>query len=750
MDLEQVGRIEKEGPLTKEGSLVKNLKTRHFCLYSSSDGSSALLCYYENSDRQKRLGSLAITAESSVSEIEDIVRDGNATSMFFLTTPGRVLYLFGSKLTLQDWAHTLSSKILSLRYNRTLHILLDKIFKSNASAKFISVAIGLCLHLHSDEEVVTRLLGHLGYTETSVIGRNELSIFLRRFQPLVPEDEFVAPDAGVVYKLSSVVALISQPWFAGFEDPMAQEERWANETTGTFAVRFSASYVGFYAIAVKSSKRCDHWRLMVTPRGFEVEEYISFATVGEVVTYYALHPLPDSVGTRLVTPGGTSCMNLQQYMQQQMDALSPAERARDAAQALSPAARAPPRRAITTILVRDRKQLDGQDLDGNVVGSVAAEVGGMAIPGRQVRDDQTLGLMVPFTPAATAATSAAFLAGGSYAAPSHMGMPLASSVASPNALAKLEELMEPRGWLPFAAVAPSIDWSQVKLKEKLGSGGSGMNVYRATVNGLCCAVKVMEKSQFRPDQIRHFEEEVNMLRLVSECPHIVKYLHHTVSSSEICLYMEYLPASLFDIIKQRRATLKHFSAYTIASVSLEIIKGIHYLHSHDPPILMRDIKSANVFVSVGPNDQFVDVKVGDFGVSREMSSNNKAQTFIGTPGWMCPSIIAMKGRKRKPGEVEDPNEGYTVSVDIFAFGMVMYELLALKQPYSKENDIFGLVRRGVKPELPPGLVNDARYAELIKLHLACIAFEPAERPTAKEVLVRLSTMLSKIAPPKAM
>lgn len=109
----------------------------------------------------------------------------------------------------------------------------------------------------------------------------------------------------------------------------------------------------------------------------------------------------------------------------------------------------------------------------------------------------------------------------------------------------------------------------------------------------------------------------------------------------------------------------------------------------------------------------------------------------------------MKGRKRKPGEVEDPNEGYTVSVDIFAFGMVMYELLALKQPYSKENDIFGLVKRGVKPELPAGLVSDPRYAELIKLHLACISFEPAERPNSKEVLVRLSTMLSKIAPPKA-
>lgn len=444
-----------------------------------------------------------------------------------------------------------------------------------------------------------------------------MAVFLRRFQPLVPEDEFSREDGTVSYKLSSILALISQPWFSGFEDAMDQEARWANEPPGTFAVRFSASYVGFYAIAVKGPKRCDHWRLMVTPRGFEVEEFISFATVGEIVTYYALHPLPDSSGARLVTPGGTACMQLTSYLQQLEGGNAEPTKVGDA-QVASPQPKAP-RRAITTMLMR-------KPTDPPVPG-------GMAIAG-----SSGAGIEDPLPPSSPTNASALAAMNINTAYSAVTGQPAATGLPGGSAVAKLEELMEPRGWLPIAQ-QPAIDWSQVKLKEKLGSGGSGMNVYRATVGGLCCAVKVMDKAQFRPDQIRHFEEEVNMLRLVSECPHIVKYLHHTVTPTEICLFMEYLPASLFDVIKQRRATLKHFSAYTIASVSLEIIKGIHYLHSHDPPILMRDIKSANVFVSVGPNDQFVDVKVGDFGVSREMSGNDKAQTFIGTPGWMCPSYV---------------------------------------------------------------------------------------------------------------
>jgi len=534
-------------------------------------------------------------------------------------------------------------------------------FELKQSARFITVALGLCLHLHAEDELVTRLLTLLGYDESSVISRAEMAVFLRRFQPLVPEDEFVREDGGVVYKISAILSLVSQPWFSGFEDAMVQEARWANEPPGTFAVRFSASYIGFYAIAVKAAKRVDHWRLMVTPRGFEVEEFISFATVGEVVTYYALHPLPDSQSTRLVTPGGTPSLNLQAYIQHiegkssaannnaQGDAGKEAQTGDASSPNLNHNNNAKPIRCVvTTMLMKDRAKLDALQVEYGVDAeasssstSTAAMVDAISPLSSSSSVMPIIGSPSQYATSHMAASSSDAITAA--AAMMQVGGGGSSSSAAPggNALAKLEELMEPRGWLPFSAhqLHPTIDWSQVKVKEKLGSGGSGMNVYRATVNGLCCAVKIMEKAHFRPDQIRHFEEEVNMLRLVSECPHIVKYLNHTVTQSEICLYMEYLPASLFDIIKQRRSTLKHFSAYTIASVSLEIIKGIHYLHSHDPPILMRDIKSANVFVSVGPNDQFVDVKVGDFGVSREMSSNNKAQTFIGTPGWMCPTYV---------------------------------------------------------------------------------------------------------------
>lgn len=99
----------------------------------------------------------------------------------------------------------------------------------------------------------------------------------------------------------------------------------------------------------------------------------------------------------------------------------------------------------------------------------------------------------------------------------------------------------------------------------------------------------------------------------------------------------------------------------------------------------------------------------------------------------------MKGHKNN----SNMNEGYTVNVDIFAFGMVIYELLALKQPYNKEPDVLGVVMKGLKPELPS---LDSRYNEIIEIHKSCIEFNPSDRPNSKELMVKLSNLVQKTLP----
>lgn len=271
-----------------------------------------------------------------------------------------------------------------------------------------------------------------------------------------------------------------------------------------------------------------------------------------------------------------------------------------------------------------------------------------------------------------------------------------------------------------------VDFNHSVIKEKLGSGGSGMTVYRCNVNGMTCAVKVMDKDYFKKEKIDHFIDEIETLKSVADCGHIVRYLHHIITDKKIRLFMEYFPTTLFDVIRGRRLLLKPFTPKEITNISIEIIRGVYYLHSREPPIIHRDIKSANLFMSIDSVEENKEVKLGDFGVSRFITDN--AHTFIGTPGYMAPEIISSNSKNVH-------KKGYTLAADIFAFGMVLYELLSLRLPFQREKGVFEMVMKGKTPILP---TLDEKYNDIVILHKECISFDPNNRPTAKEILKRLS------------
>lgn len=97
--------------------------------------------------------------------------------------------------------------------------------------------------------------------------------------------------------------------------------------------------------------------------------------------------------------------------------------------------------------------------------------------------------------------------------------------------------------------------------------------------------------------------------------------------------------------------------------SRQILKGLVYLHSHQPPIIHRDIKCDNVFI----NGAHGEVKIGDMGTA-EMKLGKK-YTVIGTPEFMAPEMYDEKG--------------YTEKVDIYAFGMCLLEMVTGEYPYGE-------------------------------------------------------------------
>lgn len=164
-------------------------------------------------------------------------------------------------------------------------------------------------------------------------------------------------------------------------------------------------------------------------------------------------------------------------------------------------------------------------------------------------------------------------------------------------------------------------------------------------------------------------------------------------------------------------------------VALDIAKGMHYLHSED--ILHHDLRSPNILVaSLSDNDNEVAVKVADFGMSVIHSPELLGGDF--NECWTAPEIF--KGEKA------------TLQVDVYSYGIILWELLQLGFPFAEFSSTFAgkprldfleAVIGGLRPSIPSGCPK--KYGNLIN---ACWALSPHDRPTFAAIIDRLQIMLS--------
>ena len=191
---------------------------------------------------------------------------------------------------------------------------------------------------------------------------------------------------------------------------------------------------------------------------------------------------------------------------------------------------------------------------------------------------------------------------------------------------------------------------------------------------------------------------------------------------QLAIVTEYLPKmSLYDVMRTEPLLwprMLHIAGQGAA--------GILYLHHRKPPIVHRDIKSDNFLI-----DSNYNVKVCDFGLVRfRMNETHVATSHnrAGTPGWMAPEVL--RGEK------------FDETSDLYSFGVVLWEMLTLEQPWKEVDPIQlpGIVgfqgRRLRLPAVaPPGCPLD--YISLIA---DCWHHHPQRRPKMREVVERLSRM----------
>ncbi|OHT00183.1 CAMK family protein kinase [Tritrichomonas foetus] len=220
-------------------------------------------------------------------------------------------------------------------------------------------------------------------------------------------------------------------------------------------------------------------------------------------------------------------------------------------------------------------------------------------------------------------------------------------------------------------------------------------------------VKTIKIKKRNLDELRSAQQEANFLKELHH-PNVIQYYDSFKNSpTEFCIVLEYADAKDVNHYVQRHPTIPEDRVLQIFS---QVILGISYLHSQN--ILHRDIKIANIFLFKNGL-----VKIGDFGISREISDDALATTMIGTPYFMAPEILH--------------GLPYGKPADIWAAGCVLFELMTGDHAFTgiTRDELFENIKYGETPKLPQ------RYSDsLKKLLLKMLEKDPALRPTAKDII----------------
>ncbi|KAG1354557.1 Serine/threonine-protein kinase WNK8 [Cocos nucifera] len=253
----------------------------------------------------------------------------------------------------------------------------------------------------------------------------------------------------------------------------------------------------------------------------------------------------------------------------------------------------------------------------------------------------------------------------------------------------------------------------LQYKEILGRGAF-KTVYKAfdEVDGIEVAwnqVRIDEVLQ-SPDNLERLYSEVHLLKSLKH-ENIIKFYNSWVDDQKktINIITELFTSGS---LRQYRKKHKHVDMKAIKNWARQILRGLEYLHSHNPPILHRDLKCDNIFV----NGNHGEVKIGDLGLAIVMQQPT-ARSVIGTPEFMAPELY---------------EEEYNELVDIYSFGMCMLEMVTLEYPYSECSNpaqIYKKVTSGIKPAAL-AKITDSQVRQFIE---KCLV-PASERLHAKELL----------------
>eukprot|EP00002_Diphylleia_rotans_P016600 TRINITY_DN322_c0_g2_i1.p1 TRINITY_DN322_c0_g2~~TRINITY_DN322_c0_g2_i1.p1 ORF type:complete len:2542 (+),score=316.64 TRINITY_DN322_c0_g2_i1:99-7724(+) len=253
-----------------------------------------------------------------------------------------------------------------------------------------------------------------------------------------------------------------------------------------------------------------------------------------------------------------------------------------------------------------------------------------------------------------------------------------------------------------------VYWEDIMIEEqRIGSGSYG-TVFPATYEGQKVAVKKMLQQTTRDQYYIAFLSEISILRKLKH-PNIVPFIAACLTPPNLAIITQLIePGNLKGILRSTNIPLTREIKHKVAQ---GVINAMIYLHSLQPPILHRDLKTSNILVDMNFNPF-----ICDFGFAR-VKAHNQTMTRCGTAIYQAPEV--MEGKR------------YSEKADVYSFGIVLWEIETQKVPYESMDtmNISFAVLKGTRPTFPP-----KGDPVLLPIITQCWSQDPDDRPVFAEMV----------------